>query len=104
MADPLTALIHAVQVMNFLKTLITKTLLERENSAAMDQTLPPSADFPCHSPEVLATNKLKLSRSVTLDRWESEHYHPHEGLATNKLKLSRSITLDRWESEKIVDI
>lgn len=34
MADPLTALIHAVQVMNFLKTLITKTLREREEAAA----------------------------------------------------------------------
>ncbi|XP_077234194.1 rho GTPase-activating protein 5-like [Tasmannia lanceolata] len=34
MADPLTALIHAVQVMNFLKTLIIKTLREREASAS----------------------------------------------------------------------
>ncbi|XP_043689961.1 rho GTPase-activating protein 3 isoform X2 [Telopea speciosissima] len=34
MADPLTALIHAVQVMNFLKTLILKNLREREESAA----------------------------------------------------------------------
>lgn len=33
MADPLTALIHAVQVMNFLKTLIVKTLHERENQS-----------------------------------------------------------------------
>ncbi|XP_073062440.1 rho GTPase-activating protein 5-like [Primulina eburnea] len=33
MADPLTALIHAVQVMNFLKTLILKTLHERENQS-----------------------------------------------------------------------
>ncbi|GER24783.1 Gtpase activating protein [Striga asiatica] len=32
MADPLTALMHAVQVMNLLKTLITKTLREREES------------------------------------------------------------------------
>ncbi len=30
MSDPLTALIHAVQVMKFLKTLILKTLHERE--------------------------------------------------------------------------
>lgn len=32
MADPLTALIHAVQVMNFLKTLVIKTLLGRGES------------------------------------------------------------------------
>ena len=34
MADPLTALIYVVQVMNLLKTLIMKTLGEREESAA----------------------------------------------------------------------
>ncbi|KAJ1272350.1 hypothetical protein BS78_06G195100 [Paspalum vaginatum] len=33
MADPLTALIHAVQVMNFLKTLILKTIKERKEAA-----------------------------------------------------------------------
>ncbi|GKB06379.1 hypothetical protein Tco_0834612, partial [Tanacetum coccineum] len=32
MADPLTALIHAVQVMNFLKTLVIKTLRGRDES------------------------------------------------------------------------
>ncbi|KAL8089982.1 rho GTPase-activating protein 1-like [Apium graveolens] len=32
MADPLTALMYAVQVMNFLKTLITQTLKERKSS------------------------------------------------------------------------
>ncbi|MQM20142.1 hypothetical protein Taro_053158 [Colocasia esculenta] len=33
MSDPLTALMHAVQVMNFLKTLILKTLREREEAS-----------------------------------------------------------------------
>ena len=33
MSDPLTALMHAVQVMNLLKTLIMRTLREREESA-----------------------------------------------------------------------
>lgn len=33
MSDPLTALMYAVQVMNFLKTLIVKTLRQREDSA-----------------------------------------------------------------------
>lgn len=35
MADPLTALIHAVQVMNFLKTLITKALRQREETSSL---------------------------------------------------------------------
>ncbi|KAI8543792.1 hypothetical protein RHMOL_Rhmol08G0246200 [Rhododendron molle] len=33
MSDPLTALMHAAQIMNLLKTLITKTLREREEAA-----------------------------------------------------------------------
>ncbi|GAA0145268.1 cytoskeletal protein [Lithospermum erythrorhizon] len=42
MADPLTALIHAVQVMNFLKTLIHRTLREREpaNTGPLVSTCP----------------------------------------------------------------
>ncbi|XP_074312226.1 rho GTPase-activating protein 2-like [Silene latifolia] len=36
MSDPLTALMHAVQVMNLLKTLITKTLRERDESPMGD--------------------------------------------------------------------
>ena len=32
MSDPLTALMHAVQVMNFLKTLTLRTLREREEA------------------------------------------------------------------------
>lgn len=39
MADPLTALIHAVQVMNFLKNLILKVLREREESVANTRML-----------------------------------------------------------------
>ncbi|XWS35937.1 hypothetical protein CRYUN_Cryun20dG0039600 [Craigia yunnanensis] len=46
LADPLTALIHAVQVMNFLKTLILKTLREREESAAKDRLLCSCSDSP----------------------------------------------------------
>ncbi|QCD77497.1 rho GTPase-activating protein 5-like [Vigna unguiculata] len=46
MADPLTALIHAVQVMNFLKTLILKTLREREESVAKVRQLSSLLDSP----------------------------------------------------------
>ncbi|CAM0903246.1 unnamed protein product [Alopecurus aequalis] len=46
MADPLTALMHAVQVMNFLRTLIIKTLNEREETAAAPETLQSCSDSP----------------------------------------------------------
>ncbi|KFK30909.1 hypothetical protein AALP_AA6G041700 [Arabis alpina] len=42
MTDPLTALMHAVQVMNLLKTLITRTLAEREESATGSEGYSPS--------------------------------------------------------------
>lgn len=40
MADPLTALMYAVQVMNFLKTLVVKTLREREESIIKSNPVP----------------------------------------------------------------
>ncbi|KAL5721232.1 Rho GTPase-activating protein 1 [Ranunculus cassubicifolius] len=57
MADPLTALMYAVQVMNFLKTLIEKTLKERQDSIIETEPAPrpepsdenghPSSSLPC---------------------------------------------------------
>lgn len=46
MADPLTALIHAVQVMNFLKTLIWKTIKERKEATGAVQASQPCSDSP----------------------------------------------------------
>ncbi|CAO2824471.1 unnamed protein product [Amaranthus hypochondriacus] len=43
MSDPLTALMHAVQVMNLLKTLITKSLREREQALTDDNYSPMSS-------------------------------------------------------------
>ncbi|KAL3536664.1 hypothetical protein ACH5RR_000030 [Cinchona calisaya] len=48
MADPLTALIHAVQVMNFLKTLIIKTLREREETASRISFISSTTHCPNH--------------------------------------------------------
>lgn len=48
MSDPLTALMHAVQVMNFLKTLILKTLREREE-ATLGPYCPSSSSSPSSS-------------------------------------------------------
>lgn len=47
MSDPLTALMHAVQVMNLLKTLIMKTLREREETTIGGGYSPMSS---CSSP------------------------------------------------------
>lgn len=55
MADPLTALMYAVQVMNFLKMLILKTLKERQNSVLENSQTPrsdPHDENGHHSPEL----------------------------------------------------
>lgn len=51
MADPLTALIHAVQVMNFLKTLIMKTVNEREEAATVARAFPSNFGSPSDKDE-----------------------------------------------------
>ncbi|XP_008803326.2 rho GTPase-activating protein 5-like [Phoenix dactylifera] len=51
MADPLTALIHAVQVMNFLKTWIIKTLREREEASAVTRVFRPCSESPSDKDE-----------------------------------------------------
>ncbi|XP_058104937.1 rho GTPase-activating protein 3-like [Magnolia sinica] len=51
MADPLTALIHAVQVMNFLKTLILKTLREREESSTESRVFSSCSESPSSKAE-----------------------------------------------------
>jgi hypothetical protein len=51
MADPLTALIHAVQVMNFLKTLILKTVNEREEAATAARAFLADSDSPSDKDE-----------------------------------------------------
>ncbi|XP_039056614.1 rho GTPase-activating protein 2-like isoform X2 [Hibiscus syriacus] len=51
MSDPLTALMHAVQVMNLLQTLILKTLREREETASPSYPCdgPTDEEYACHS-------------------------------------------------------
>ncbi|KAL8227846.1 hypothetical protein R6Q57_015430 [Mikania cordata] len=64
MADPLTALIHAVQIMNMLKTLIIKTLRERGESSPGSKPMFSCEDKPeYHNP----------LRTSTLNRLGSEN-------------------------------
>jgi hypothetical protein len=56
MVDPLTALMHAVQVMNLLKTLILRTLKDRKASLLESHSPPsspelPEAEEPEHDPQ-----------------------------------------------------
>ncbi|XWS46287.1 hypothetical protein CRYUN_Cryun14cG0052500 [Craigia yunnanensis] len=68
MADPLTALIHAVQVMNFVKTLILKTLHERDESVAKYRLLRSCLDSPTGITDIpSATINSGVSREQALD-------------------------------------
>ena len=58
MADPLTALIHAVQVMNFLKTLILKTVKKREEAAAPRRSFWSNSGSPSDKDEPEALHHL----------------------------------------------
>lgn len=87
MADPLTALIHAVQVMNLLKTLILKTLRGRKEPTVNSALLSSSADSSTKTglatiieqescaPEV--SNTAMFLRTATLSRLE---FGPEEKL------------------------
>ncbi|MFQ6626689.1 hypothetical protein Gotur_005729 [Gossypium turneri] len=90
MADPLTALIHAVQVMNFLKTLILKTLREREELAAKGRSLPSYSDSP---------TAITAIHTETINSWVP-HDEALDGSALKEphtAKFFRSATLSRLE-------
>lgn len=75
MLDPLTALMYAVQVMNFLKTLIMKTLKDRKESR--DKLVPASNPSPRdHNGDQSSSRQLlhlmKANKEESLDNFEAE--------------------------------
>lgn len=98
MADPLTALIHAVQVMNFLKTLILKTLRERDKSIANARFLSHSMDFPSCKDKPPPFN---FNREDSFE--QTEDACDRKASSTTKRKFSRTSTLGRieWSVEKL---
>ncbi|TXG63083.1 hypothetical protein EZV62_010077 [Acer yangbiense] len=92
MADPLTALIHAVQVMNFLKTLILKTLREREESASKARLLSSCSESPSLENNSHSTNTNEEDAfELTLDSSTPER--------PTTSKFLRAATLGRLESD-----
>ncbi|WMV11627.1 hypothetical protein MTR67_005012 [Solanum verrucosum] len=92
MVDPLTALIHAVQVMNLLKTLVIKTLHEREESHVTCQMQSPRANISSCMVDYLSTQSNGvLTKEPALDGYSHEKQTAGE--------LSRSATLDSTECE-----
>ncbi|XP_057532678.1 rho GTPase-activating protein 3-like [Amaranthus tricolor] len=93
MADPLTALIHAVQVMNFLKTLIVKTLQSRDESADKTKVLSSCSDF--------SDNASRPShKSTSFGELIYEKMHEKTTNVNDQVhskKLLRSVTLDRLD-------
>ncbi|KAJ0112615.1 hypothetical protein Patl1_00668 [Pistacia atlantica] len=92
MADPLTALIHAVQVMNFLKTLILKTIREREESAAKSRLLSSCSNSPSNKNDSRSSN---ISKGTSFGL--AEDSSAPEGHAIGK--FLRATTLGRLESD-----
>ncbi|XP_045827163.1 rho GTPase-activating protein 2-like isoform X3 [Trifolium pratense] len=87
MSDPLTALMHAVQVMNLLKTLITKTLREREETATGG-----------YSPMSFRTS---FRRSE--DEYDSQRETETGGYSPMSFRSSYRPSEDEYESQREMD-
>ncbi|KAK7337380.1 hypothetical protein VNO77_17949 [Canavalia gladiata] len=77
MSDPLTALMHAVQVMNLLKTLILKTLGEREETATAAGCSPMSSHSSDHQSEDEYDSQQEMDTSGELRETKSDYDDDH---------------------------
>lgn len=94
MDDPLTALMYAVQVMNFLKTLIEKTLRERQDSVveqALVFPLEPSDESGHQSPsQSVAFNTVELSEETQPDYTENAENQSSSSEISDELTLENN--------------
>ncbi|CAL4891901.1 unnamed protein product [Urochloa decumbens] len=75
MSDPLTALMHAVQVMNFLKTLILRTLRERDDAATGGEYTPyssPASSSRHDDAECCYSSEQHMDRSCEMSDMHSQ--------------------------------
>ncbi|CAN0920011.1 Rho GTPase-activating protein 2 [Linum grandiflorum] len=88
MSDPLTALMHAVQVMNLLKTLITKNLREREEMGSEGYSPMYDDEDDCDSQQDMDATSIEQTRQESSDYDDDdddyyEHYNPDESEDNN---------------------
>ncbi|KAJ8900534.1 hypothetical protein K2173_025311 [Erythroxylum novogranatense] len=92
MADPLTALIHAVQVMNLLKTLILRTLRQRGESVALVRLRSASSNSPDNDSETCQAQLMAKESSENVPTSGT----PQRPIAPGR--FLRSATISRTES------
>ncbi|XP_076954537.1 rho GTPase-activating protein 5-like [Bidens hawaiensis] len=105
MADPLTALIHAVQIMNLLKTLVLKTLREREESSPGFKPIHPCEEKPeYHNHSPLGTATLKRLGSENEEQFwsfprKSGSIMEYDYMSGNNSPVSSRNGVDRSKDE-----
>lgn len=72
MSDPLTALMHAVQVMNLLKTLILRTMREREDSEGTYSTFSSSSSLSDELDEVGREDQQDDDNDIGIEKYASD--------------------------------
>lgn len=97
MADPLTALIHAVQVMNFLKTLILKTIREREESPSKPRLFSSFSKLPTKM-KYVSSSDSKKDQSTDQNSDTCAVKQPDTG---NKLRTTTLDSLEPGIDEKL---
>ncbi|MCO5591797.1 hypothetical protein L7F22_045789 [Adiantum nelumboides] len=104
MSDPLTALMHAVQVMNLLKTLILRILRDREEAL-----LDPRPAYSCTEPPTgngydNATKQTPMGLSSASKNTEEGHSFDKEGPSFDKERIFKSFdgreSMDDFESAR----
>ncbi|KAI7734068.1 hypothetical protein M8C21_014616, partial [Ambrosia artemisiifolia] len=113
MTDPLTALMYAVQVMNFLKTLIVKTLREREDVIVeagpalrfdhFDENNGPHCSFETTVDETNETDKEDQDFSVKEPTLESHLSLSPDELTPKRQSQSQTTALEEESGLTVVD-
>ncbi|WOL09999.1 rho GTPase-activating protein 5 [Canna indica] len=96
MADPLTALIHAVQVMNFLKMLIIKTLREREEAVFITREPDSCPESPNDKDEAKASKPTTRYYSLSTTE-QTQDFCALDKVAIDKFLLNAETSPDRDE-------